>query len=44
MNEYKYIENDIKNFNENIARLFLEYKDKIENEKRKKDLLNILWI
>ena len=37
MNEYKYIENDIKNFNENIARLFLEYKDKIENEKRKKD-------
>ena len=36
MNEYKYIENDIKNFNENIAHLFLKNKDKIENEDRKK--------
>ena len=36
LNEYKSIENDIKNFNENIAKLFLKYKDKIENENRKR--------
>ena len=36
LNEYKYIENDIKNFNENITQLFLKYKDKIQNENRKK--------
>ena len=36
MNEYKYIKNDIKNFNENYAQLFLKYKNKIENENRKR--------
>ena len=36
LNEYKYIENDIKNFNEYIAQLFLKYKDEIENKNRKK--------
>ena len=35
-NIYKDIENDIKTFNENYAQLFLKYKDKIENENRKK--------
>ena len=35
-NEYKYIEKEIEMFNENIAKLYLEYKDKIENESRKR--------
>lgn len=37
-NEIESIKKEVNEFNEKIAKLFVENKDKIENETRKKDL------